>query len=1275
MLKEELAPESVSRLLQNLIVVATAVRPITENRKGAIVTLARQLHATLPAQMISGGQLQVPAEESERNVHYLCSAVLLSHDWESADGAFLKELAKAFRVGPHETQLNDRAGAGMSALSSLKLVACPATQSPAPIPQASEPSSAQLAPQPLGVSIGQCEECGQKMKLDPKGNKGLKCFDCRLGSPSTSRKFRSQSKANPKQTSGRRSKVEAQTSPKLVPWAAAIGVAIVLFLGAMIALRPKDSNAPKTAEKVAAQADKKAESKEALRQKKPKKPEKDNPEEKEKSFDFKDGAPKLPKDLGEALVMVMAYESQKKEDLAGIIRLYSEYIDRLPVSADTREFDNRLEALKTKLKTRHKKTRKLLLTDSKALCQREEYKKAKALCQATLKTFKAEDASEDHVDAVEQELALITEQEKSNATLKAILDALPPYKEDAPASDAVLRKCGQALYQARADKELPAFVRLHKRAMAERGKLRAVRYKKAMARLEAAQLAVNTDASDFKKALAERLKLARERTKLSPIDFAGGSRVVGLKENAFTLSAKGGRIEAGFRFGIRPQMTARVLRQACRPKNIDDLVELLVFSLKHDLFKHARFAQKKIQQYDPELGKLLPDLDSLRGRAKLFSGAPIPGRKKAGTLYQFAKAKSPNVLNDWKAYDPKTELKLISNKGLRVTGEDLNLILKEVGFKDGLTVEFDWPVSTEIDGLVSLGLDVLGKKGLRVGAYVSAKSGAVQLVTSRAGEGFKGDDQWIKKSGKDKIRLSAKGKTAILRVGSQVQRIPIPAFQRVVLELDGVADVQKPDNTILWPSLQIEGEARDNWKRKNRVAYKQSIHNATLRFQQAREKLRRIQRQKKQGWDSEDKDVLPSVDDAFTLAALDKKELKAYRLAWQDMEEGNFKEAYEAFTTFISTHDHLPSPYLGQSIIYLLSERYEEAEKHIHSALAIEPNFPEALIFRANMLQAFGKTEDARRDLTKVLKLAPDSSVGYRQRGMLALENNDLKSAIKDLAIAVDLDPTDVETYRHYLSARQVADGPPWEKTFVHESTHFTVKTNISQKRAKEVSDMLEKARMYYATVIPDTTVGKKTNKAVCLVFDTDIGLFNYSALMSGEKHDPQVLGLYTPFYKQLLFFEDKNDVNGDEFRHVLYHEGFHRYSDEVMPGLPIWMDEGLAEFLAGELSTKDGVLEGRLSNLEDGYKYGIIPSVSQLLLMSQAQFYSETGPFNYAAAWALCRYLVRGGAKERERFMKLIAYLQKREPYYLALAKSFNNVDFLDLDRRFQQYVRQMRR
>ena len=41
-------------------------------------------------------------------------------------------------------------------------------------------------------------------------------------------------------------------------------------------------------------------------------------------------------------------------------------------------------------------------------------------------------------------------------------------------------------------------------------------------------------------------------------------------------------------------------------------------------------------------------------------------------------------------------------------------------------------------------------------------------------------------------------------------------------------------------------------------------------------------------------------------------------------------------------------------------------------------------------------------------------------------------------------------------------------------------------------------------------------------------------------------------------------EVDGRELKTVLFHEGFHRYEGEVMPALPTWANEGLAEVVTG---------------------------------------------------------------------------------------------------------------
>jgi hypothetical protein len=1179
----------------------------------------------------------------------------------------------------HHKMLTQRQAAALS--KEVAAVLKP-TSEPAP-EQASTPAleAAVEEATPKQWRVVKCHSCKKSLRIASSFKGSVKsCAECclqrRAEQPATSPDKPAVSSKKRARRPAKRSRASAPRKRRhgtQMPMMALVGITAFLALSGAFAFHSISTN-KKLRQKLGAVQDRSHQrpgDDKAARSAAPKKIE----ETAKPKINFDSGRPSLPKNPAPALALAQAYEKAKKNDLNGIIKLYQELLEMAPADTDTTDLENHIDGLQKRQREGRDKQYQAALKDGQMLVRSEDYNGALKLFQKARKTLKTAAADSELLDDVDRQIDQIKESQRAHEALSKLLASTPPFSNDQPADLALLGTIGKSLQSLRHAKAQSQYKGLYKRALQERQLLRQQRRLQALGRLAQARTTITEDAADTKMALVERVRIARERTLKRPFQFAGGSHILALEENRFTLSAKGGRIEASFRFGLRPEITAQVLKQACRPNNIDDLVEYLIFSLKHDLFPDAAYATRKITRLDSDLGKVLPDLKRLKRRAKIFSGTAIRGKKKAGAVYHFARARNQSVLDDWSAYDKNTQLKIRYKKGLQVTGENQNLKMKEIGFENGLTVELDWPESPECDALLILGLDIVGKKGTRITVYISPKQKAIKLIAAIGTAELSDKLDWLRGTGEEKIRLSVRGERATLSLGQSRQSIKIPRFQRTLVELSGVAKTALATNSITWPRIQIEGQPRKKWKRKNRVALKQTMHSEMLKLQQARDKRKRNQRSRAPVDDDRATDSLPSCDDPLTLASLNAQELKEYRKAWKDFEGGKLQEASQAFESFIQSHDQLPGPYLARSIMCMVAEQFKEAQSNLESALALEPNFPEALILRSRLGQIFGKLEDARKDLTRVLELAPDLSIGYQQRALLALKNEDFKQALQDLTVAIDLDPGNVETYRHYLSVRQVAQGPPWAKTYLCKSTHFIVKTNISQTRAHEIAAMLEKARTYYATVIPDTTIGQPVKRAVCLVFDTDIGLFNYSALMFGEKHDPQVLGLYTPLYKQLLFFEDKNDANGDEFRHVLYHEGFHRYSDEVMPGLPIWMDEGLAELFAGELCSADGILEGRLSNLEDGFEYGVVVPISRLMAMSQAQFYDKYAPFNYAAAWALCRYLIRGRAKEQDRFRALIALLQKTQPYSQALLVAFKDVDFQDLDKRWRAAVRGMRR
>jgi hypothetical protein len=108
----------------------------------------------------------------------------------------------------------------------------------------------------------------------------------------------------------------------------------------------------------------------------------------------------------------------------------------------------------------------------------------------------------------------------------------------------------------------------------------------------------------------------------------------------------------------------------------------------------------------------------------------------------------------------------------------------------------------------------------------------------------------------------------------------------------------------------------------------------------------------------------------------------------------------------------------------------------------------------------------------------------------------------------------------------------------------------------------------------------------------------------------------------------------GDRVREDLRHELTHALLHSVLKNVPIWLDEGLAEYF--ELPPeKNGVNASHLERLRRG-PAAFKPGLARLEQFSQVQ---EMGPQEYQEAWAWVHMMLRDRPEARKA---LLAYLQQ---------------------------------
>lgn len=100
---------------------------------------------------------------------------------------------------------------------------------------------------------------------------------------------------------------------------------------------------------------------------------------------------------------------------------------------------------------------------------------------------------------------------------------------------------------------------------------------------------------------------------------------------------------------------------------------------------------------------------------------------------------------------------------------------------------------------------------------------------------------------------------------------------------------------------------------------------------------------------------------------------------------------------------------------------------------------------------------------------------------------------------------------------------------------------------------------------------------------------------------------------------------------HVIQHEGFHQFVREVVGGdIPIWVNEGMAEYFGESIYTGDGYVVGvvtaqRLARLQHWIREGNTASVAKMMTLHHETWNIQMSIVNYDQAWSMIYFLAHG--------------------------------------------------
>ena len=144
---------------------------------------------------------------------------------------------------------------------------------------------------------------------------------------------------------------------------------------------------------------------------------------------------------------------------------------------------------------------------------------------------------------------------------------------------------------------------------------------------------------------------------------------------------------------------------------------------------------------------------------------------------------------------------------------------------------------------------------------------------------------------------------------------------------------------------------------------------------------------------------------------------------------------------------------------------------------------------------------------------------------------------------------------------------------------------------------------------------------------------------------------------------------------HIVQHEGFHQFAHFVIgPTLPVWVNEGLAEYFGHGIWTGDGLVTGvippkRMKRIQTLLEADKMLSTGSLLTMRHREWNAARSRNNYDQSWSMAHFLVHAeDGKYRGAFSKYIRDLATGRPREMAFTNRFGR-NIKAFEQRYSQW------
>ena len=225
------------------------------------------------------------------------------------------------------------------------------------------------------------------------------------------------------------------------------------------------------------------------------------------------------------------------------------------------------------------------------------------------------------------------------------------------------------------------------------------------------------------------------------------------------------------------------------------------------------------------------------------------------------------------------------------------------------------------------------------------------------------------------------------------------------------------------------------------------------------------------------------------------------------------------------------------------------------------------------------------------------------------------------------------------------------------QGAHFTVITDTNEKQGRHIADQFERMRWLFQTLYPTADVDPAESTIVIAaksekVFET---MEPAAYLAKGQMK----LGGYYSHTQEKNYILLQLDTQYEHPFATVYHEYTHLQFAFAAAWMPLWLNEGLAEFMQNtEIRDKDVLLgEASVDDILYLRQNRLLPLTALFKVDAQSPYYHEEqkGSVFYAESWALTHFLmVTDHDKHTNRIGDYMTMVSQNEDPVAAAEKAF---------------------